>query len=512
MLLGLCLLFAVAIAATALWRMSRPYSGPGFWTAGSWSLIGGILLFLGFVITGSPTLNVLGNAGQLAGEALFLLGIFRFMDRQVPWWIVPLSVALMVVFNIHYWIFEGNSDFLMGVYSTIAGLLPLHAIWLLLRERSDPATRPARLLVGVSLLVYSAVTLLRGYLGYYNWWHDAPYVNPYESFSYLLPYNFGIPALVMGFIGVTLMTMQRILANSEHHAQLARHSATRFERLLGASTSAVMIVKAGIILDANRRLEQLSGMAREKLVQQPVLKLFPEGSHDLIGQHLVRPHASQLDVNALHISGEQFPAEISIAPLGEDSDDLVVEIRDVTHRKALEDQLLLLATQDSLTSALNRRAFNAEAQIALKRAARHHRPLSLAILDLDHFKQINDRHGHLAGDLALRQFADLCRRSLREGDIFSRYGGEEFVLLLPETDSTAASLLLERLRLELSGLVLSHGGVSFGLQVSAGLAQWEPGDSLESLFKRADQALYAAKSGGRNCIMQWSETLLPSHG
>jgi len=512
MLLGLCLLFAVAIAATALWRMSRPYSGPGFWTAGSWSLIGGILLFLGFVITGSPTLNVLGNAGQLAGEALFLLGIFRFMDRQVPWWIVPLSVALMVVFNIHYWIFEGNSDFLMGVYSTIAGLLPLHAIWLLLRERSDPATRPARLLVGVSLLVYSAVTLLRGYFGYYNWWHDAPYVNPYESFSYLLPYNFGIPALVMGFIGVTLMTMQRILANSEHHAQLARHSATRFERLLGASTSAVMIVKAGIILDANRRLEQLSGMAREKLVQQPVLKLFPEGSHDLIGQHLVRPHASQLDVNALHINGEQFPAEISIAPLGEDSDDLVVEIRDVTHRKALEDQLLLLATQDSLTSALNRRAFNAEAQIALKRAARHHRPLSLAILDLDHFKQINDRHGHLAGDLALRQFADLCRRSLREGDIFSRYGGEEFVLLLPETDSTAASLLLERLRLELSGLVLSHGGVSFGLQVSAGLAQWEPGDSLESLFKRADQALYAAKSGGRNCIMLWSETLLPSHG
>ena len=180
MLLGLCLLVAVAIAATALWRMSRPYSGPGFWMAGSWSLIAGILLFIGFIITGNPALNVLGNAGQLAGEALFLLGIFRFMDRQIPWWIVPLSVSVMVAFNVHYWLFDGNSDFLMGVYSTIAGLLPVQAIWLLLREKSDPATRPARLLVGFSLLVYSAVTLVRGYLGYYNWWHDAPYVNPYE--------------------------------------------------------------------------------------------------------------------------------------------------------------------------------------------------------------------------------------------------------------------------------------------------------------------------------------------
>ena len=84
MLLGLCLLVAVAIAATALWRMSRPYAGPGFWMAGCWSLIGGIVFFIGFMVTGNPVLNVLGNAGQLAGEAIFLLGIFRFMGRPLP--------------------------------------------------------------------------------------------------------------------------------------------------------------------------------------------------------------------------------------------------------------------------------------------------------------------------------------------------------------------------------------------------------------------------------------------
>lgn len=507
MLLGLCLLFAVAIAATALWRISRPYSGPGFWMAGSWSLIGGIVLFIGFIVTGSPTLNVLGNAGQLAGEALFLLGIFRFMGRQLPWWIVPVSVGLMATFNIHYWIFEGNSDFLMGVYSTIAGLLPVQAIWLLLRVKTDRATRPARLLVGVSLLVYSLVTLARGYLGYHNWWHDAPYDNPYESFSYLLPYNFAIPALVMGFIGVTLMTMQRIIANSQHHAELARLTATRFERLLGASTSAVLILKAGLIQDANRRLEQLSGLTRDRLIQQPVVMLFPDHSHGLIRQHLAQPHVSQLNVDAL-ASGQPFPSEVSIAPLSDDSDELVMEIRDVTHRKALEDQLLLLATQDPLTSALNRRAFNDEAHLALKHAARYQRPLSLAVLDLDHFKRINDSYGHLAGDQALQRFAGLCRAALREGDIFARFGGEEFTLLLAETDIAGARLLLERLRLEVSGLVLHHGARTFQLQVSAGLAQWQPGESLERLFKRADEALYAAKSGGRNRVELWSEELV----
>ncbi|MFN3579161.1 MAG: GGDEF domain-containing protein [Pseudomonas sp.] len=507
MLLGLCLLIAVAIAATALWHMSRPYAGPGFWMAGSWSLIGGVLLFVGFMATGSPTLNVLGNVGQLAGEALFILGLFRFMDRPLPWWILPVGVGLMVLFNVHYWMFDGNSDFLMGVYSTIAGLLPVQAIWLLLRERPDPATRPARLLVGCSLLIYSVVTLLRGYLGYHDWWMDKAYTNPTESFSYLLPYNFAIPALVMGFIGMTLMTMQRILAASQLHAEQARENALRFERLLGAATSGVAIVRNGLIKDANLRLEQLVGLPRQRLLGQPVLALFPPHSHEIVQSCLEHSHVSQLDLDALHADGNNFPAETSIAPLNAESRDLVLEVRDVSHRKALEQQLQLLATQDSLTGALNRRAFNEQAQRELMRSARYQRPMSMAVLDLDHFKRINDDYGHLAGDLGLRQFADLCRTLSRQGDLLSRFGGEEFVLLLPDTDATAAIARLERLREEVSGMALEQGEQQFQLQVSIGLAVWQVGDTLESLFRRADQALYAAKSGGRNRVVLWSDKL-----
>src|SRR3989338_8895218 len=163
MLLGLNLLIAVAIASTALWFMSRPIPGPGYWMAGMWMLITGVLMFIGFMVTRSPVLNVLGNALQLAGEAVFLLGVFRFMDRPMPYWIIPVSVAAIVGFNLHYWINAGNSDFLMMIYSLIAGLLPAQAVWVLLQQRSDAATRPARLLVGVCLFLYSVVTLLRAW-------------------------------------------------------------------------------------------------------------------------------------------------------------------------------------------------------------------------------------------------------------------------------------------------------------------------------------------------------------
>ena len=84
MLLGVALLLAVAISSTALWHVSRPYAGPVLWMAGSWTLIAGILVFFGYIATGSPVLNVLGNAGQLAGEALFLIGIFHFMGAPCP--------------------------------------------------------------------------------------------------------------------------------------------------------------------------------------------------------------------------------------------------------------------------------------------------------------------------------------------------------------------------------------------------------------------------------------------
>jgi diguanylate cyclase (GGDEF)-like protein/PAS domain S-box-containing protein len=497
MLLGLCLLFAVAVAATALWYTARPYAGPGFWMAGSWVLIAGVLCFVGFMATGNPVLNVLGNAGQLGGEALFLLGVFRIMERPLPWWIVVVSVGVMVIVNTHYWLYAGNSDFLMGVYSTIAGLLPLQAIWILLRRPSDDVTRPAQLLVGISLLVYSAVTLLRGYLGYHDWWVEKPYIPPYESFSYLLPYNFAIPAMVMGFVGVTLMTMQRILEASQNYAEQARYSAQRFEKLLGATSSGIMIVRDGTIVDANTRLESLAGRPRSELIQTEVGELFPRESQDLLKTALSGGNIRQLDVQALHATGNNWSAELSVASL---DSELIVEVRDVSHRKVLEARLEQLATRDHLTGLLNRRAFDDLAMREIGRSLRHQRQLSLALIDLDFFKRINDTHGHAMGDEVLRQFARSCESGIRETDLLARYGGEEFVLLMPDTGTVEALKLLERIRTSISFNLTADDQSPISLTFSAGLSDCVAGTDLHGLLRRADRALYQAKAEGRNRI------------
>ena len=386
MLLGICLLVAIALCATALYRTVPGEPGPGFWLAGCWSLIAGIVLFLIFVITRNPVLNVLGNALQLAGEALFLLGIFRFFGRRIPWWTLPASTGVMVLFNSWYWLTNGSSDLLMGVYSSIAGLLPLQAIALLLRESRDPATRPARLLVAIALVIYSAVTLLRGALGYRNWWLDAPYVQPYESFSYLLSYNFALPALVLGFVGCCLMTTQRVLARSE----------------------------------------QLAAQLQEQAIRDP------------------------------------------------------------------------------LTGAFNRRAFHQQLADEVARSERYGRPLCLAIFDLDHFKQLNDQLGHQAGDHALQHFSALCQQQARHSDLFARFGGEEFVLLMPETSASQASHSLERLRQQVAAHPFQYRQQRYNLRVSIGLAQRQMGDNADKLLRQADLALYQAKSQGRNQLQLWS--------
>ncbi|MES3007466.1 MAG: diguanylate cyclase [Pseudomonadota bacterium] len=382
MLLGVNLLLALAVASTALWAMSRPIAGPGFWMAGLWILISGVLLFAVFTVTRSPFLNVVSNALQMAGEAIFLLGIFRFLGYRMPYWIVPGSVLILVGFNVHYWVRDGSSDFLMMVYAFIAGLLPVQAVWVLLRQRREPSTRLAGLLVGVCLAIYSVVTLLRSAYSGYDWWSDAPYVQPTDSFSYLLPYNFAIPALVMCFIGVTLMTMQRILAAS----------------------------------------------------------------------------------------------------------------------RVLESELKLLATIDPLTGALNRRSFDERFALCLHSAERHKSPLCMALLDLDEFKSVNDQQGHQAGDEALRRFSEVCRRDGRSNDVFARFGGEEFVLLLPDTTLEQASKLLERLLVTVGEIEVPGPQGSFGFKVSAGVSQHHPGDTLDTFLQRADKALYRAKHLGRNRV------------
>lgn len=170
-------------------------------------------------------------------------------------------------------------------------------------------------------------------------------------------------------------------------------------------------------------------------------------------------------------------------------------------RSAAEAELRHLAATDPLTGAPNRRTFLEQAVKEISRAKRYNHDVGFLICDLDHFKRINDTHGHLVGDDVLKAFYGIAKTDLRTTDLIGRFGGEEFGIMLPETGVTDAIQLAERLRERLSGLELASPEGTVKATVSVGVAVLEEMDAdLDSLMARADRALYEAKDSGRNLV------------
>lgn len=169
----------------------------------------------------------------------------------------------------------------------------------------------------------------------------------------------------------------------------------------------------------------------------------------------------------------------------------------------LEKEMRLLATLDPLTDLLNRRAFFHDAEIHIHHATQELRMLSVVALDLDKFKAINDSYGHSAGDAVLRHFAAMIRANCRTSDLIGRLGGEEFVLLLPNTSASAAYALSQRLHQALRQAEINHEQSVIRYTVSVGVISVVPQqtDNIETLLNKADRALYLAKETGRNCTV-----------
>ena len=176
-------------------------------------------------------------------------------------------------------------------------------------------------------------------------------------------------------------------------------------------------------------------------------------------------------------------------------------------------RLLRLSTCDRMTGLFNRGYFDERVLEEVSRASRYNRPLTLVMIDIDHFKTFNDSHGHSAGDEALRILASIMRSSFRQSDITARYGGEEFVVILPETDATVATEKVEKLRqlIESTPIPVSGHGVVEKLTFSAGLACFpEDGPSATQILDAADRRLFAAKRQGRNRIVSKERVLASS--
>lgn len=168
---------------------------------------------------------------------------------------------------------------------------------------------------------------------------------------------------------------------------------------------------------------------------------------------------------------------------------------------AYHDEIYRLTTMDGLTQVHNRRYFDEQIDREISRARRYERVLSLVMLDIDHFKQINDQHGHLAGDYVLKQLASTVRMKIRREDVFARYGGEEFAIILPEIDLKGAKQFAEKVRQLVSKQLITFDKNHIPVTVSVGVAVLKPEHrEAADLMSAADAKLYEAKTGGRNRV------------
>lgn len=281
-----------------------------------------------------------------------------------------------------------------------------------------------------------------------------------------------------------------------HNNRRVAESEFRLRTFLNITQDGVITIDdQGIVRTLNPAAEALFGYDSAEVLDQPVVLLIPSfvpiqgcfsGKHDTQGRRK---------------DGSEFPIEVSTTCTLINGRHMHMSmLRDITERKAYERQLMELATTDSLTGVQNRRAFLEGAREIFMVRKRYKRPLSLLMIDADHFKEINDTYGHGIGDTVLVLMAQVAKNCLRSTDRFARFGGEEFVVLLPETDQDYAIEAAERLLSAIRSQLIPDGrGGTFCFTVSIGIASLTPDmRTLDDLLLSADNALYEAKGRGRD--------------
>ena len=278
--------------------------------------------------------------------------------------------------------------------------------------------------------------------------------------------------------------------SSEHEVAVITNPQEALFRAADENFDLVIISLAIENFDALRLCSQMRSLDRTRMV--PVLLIAQEGDDAALIRGI------DLGVND-YISRPVEPNE------------MLARARTQVKRKRLNDRLratvqntMEMAVKDSLTGLNNRRFFDSHMQSLFDKSSVSGKPLSLVILDIDHFKLVNDTYGHQAGDDVLKTFAERLTKNVRGKDLACRFGGEEFIIAMPETDQELAFVVADRMRREIAAhpFLVDGGAKQIGVTVSAGVSSLNgPDDSIAAMLKRADNALYVAKRNGRNQVI-----------
>gem|GEM_PF-544821 len=286
-----------------------------------------------------------------------------------------------------------------------------------------------------------------------------------------------------------------------------RESEEKFRLVVESANEGILVLQQERCKFVNDYGLRLFGTSRVKMLSRPILEFIHPDDQDLILKRIQKRLAGEsveevIEHRIIDAKGGMKWVETRDVPtIWDGLPALIAFVTDISTRKQMEENLIALATTDSLTGADNRYRFLEKAEMELRRCRRYQGQMAVLMLDLDHFKRINDTFGHHVGDRVLQAAVRVCQTILRATDIFGRVGGEEFAAILVETVSEEAAAVAERLRAGLADLTVDSEQGPVRFTVSIGLTTLEKEDaSFEAVLQRADSALYKAKEAGRNRV------------
>ncbi len=332
-------------------------------------------------------------------------------------------------------------------------------------------------------------------------------VNFSNNNDYTLIWKILSIALFIAIILSTVIGLQRRQNRllSQAHKEI-NQSLNSFITLFNSTLEGIIISKDGTIIEVNDAMCDILKYSKEEIVQKTTLDFVAPSFLDSTVKKMKDKSNTPYEINIIDGRNREIPILFRAQKTIFKGDEvLIIAVIDLTQQKEQQHELQrinkklnIMATHDQLTGLANRYLFESQLQREIESHKRHHHPLSLFILDIDFFKQVNDTHGHIVGDYVLKELTHILKSSSRAEDLVSRWGGEEFIVLLPHSDLEDAKEIAERFRISISEHIFKEVG---RITVSIGVAQYSDKIGSDAWISQADTYLYKAKIEGRNRVV-----------